>query len=98
MPLDPATRKAFLTKYGNVRGPGYIGGKGALIVPSNNDFSVIPRNIVALTAGNVTFLPVDQDDASPLTIYLDAGRTMPFFVRRITAASGTLATVEDLDL
>lgn len=72
-----------------------FGRKGAVVTPSDTvDISpTYAKTIVVLTAGNVSVLPVENDDASPIPFTdLSAGQLIPFQVRRVFA-TGTTATV-----
>jgi hypothetical protein len=75
--------------------PDQFGKVGAVITPSASDLTDIPKGVVLLTAGNVTVVPVANDNADALAfVGLPAGYIIPFRVRRVTAATATVATIE----
>lgn len=68
---------------------------GRIIPPSANDLDPIAKSIVTLAAGDVTILPVGNADIDTLSfVGVPAGWTAPFRVRRVTAATVAVATVE----
>ncbi len=68
--------------------------QGATIAPAADDLPTASR-IVVLAAGDATIIPVDNDDAGTLTFTgLAAGQILPFIVRRVTAATATLAMMD----
>jgi len=71
-------------------------GKSArVITPGASDFTPFAKAIVLLTAGNVTYIPVGNADGVPLAfVALPAGWVSPHRVRRVTAATATVATVD----
>jgi hypothetical protein len=73
-----------------------FGRKGALITPGNTDLPNVAKGIVCLQAGNVTIVPPENADGATLP-FLDCpvGFTPPYQVRRVTAATGVWATIED---
>lgn len=79
-----------------VRTPGSFGRKGRVVAPGADDLDPVPKAITCLTAGNLTVVPFGNDDADTLS-FLDvtAGFIPPFVVRRVTAATAIVATVED---
>lgn len=73
-----------------------LGRKGAAITPGASDLSGDPKAIVCTAAGNVTIVPEANDDADTLTFTGCAvGFIPPYVVRRVTAATGSWATVAD---
>ena len=71
-----------------------LGRKGASITPGATDLDPIPKAIVCLSAGDVTIVPVDNANATTLTFSgCSVGFIPPYRVRRVTAATGTWATV-----
>ena len=72
--------------------PGTI---GRIITPSATDLNPTAKSIVTLTAGNVTLVPAGNAPAVTLAfVGLPAGWVCPFRVRRVTAATATVATIE----
>lgn len=73
-----------------------FGRKSRIITPSTDDIDPIVKAIVCLTAGNVTVVPVaNSDDDALLFVNVPAGYVVPFQVRRVTAATAIVATIED---
>lgn len=76
-------------------GPSSFGKRGALITPSATDLEPIPKAVVCLSAGNVTIVPAGNANATELTFTgVPAGYVIPYRVRRVTAATATVATVQ----
>lgn len=68
---------------------------GRIITPGASDIIPTPKSIVTLTAGNVTLVPVGNAPAVTLAfVDLPAGWVCPYRVRRVTAATATVATIE----
>ena len=75
--------------------PQSFGRKGTLINPGATDLDPLPKSVVLLTSGNVTIVPVDNADADTMAfVGLPAGYIIPYRVRRVTAATATVWTVE----
>lgn len=73
-----------------------FGRSGRAITPGASDLDPIAKAIVCLAAGNVTIVPVDNANGDTLTFTgCDVGFSPPYLVRRVTAATGTWATVDD---
>ncbi len=74
-------------------GLGTFGRKGAAVTPHDaNDIAGGPvKAVVALTDGNLSVVPADQDTAISFTA-VSAGFIPPFIVRRVMA-TGTTCTV-----
>lgn len=73
-----------------------FGRKGAAITPGSSDLSGDPKAIVCTAAGNVTIVPHGNADATTLTFTgCPVGFIPPYVVRRVTAATGSWATVAD---
>lgn len=71
-----------------------FGRVGASITPAATDLDPIPKAIVCLAAGDVTIVPVDNANAATLSFTgCQVGFIPPYRVRRVTAATGTWATV-----
>jgi hypothetical protein len=65
------------------------------ITPGSSDISPRPRRVVVLATGNATIVP--EGNANEVTITftgLPVGYILPYYVRRVTAATATLATVD----
>lgn len=76
--------------------PSSYGTKGRVITPGADDIDPPAKAVVLLTSGNVTVVPMDNEDAAALAfVGVPAGFSPPFRVRRVTAATATVATVED---
>ncbi|WP_342360791.1 hypothetical protein [Terrarubrum flagellatum] len=95
MSVDPNARKALILRDAGFSTGGAYAYSGAILTPANADFSEIPRQIMALAEGDVTFLPIGNDDASPLTMHLYAGWSVPYFCRRVSSATATLCILKD---
>jgi hypothetical protein len=75
--------------------PGSLGTRMRVIVPSNTDLDPTPKTVTHLTGGNITIVPYDNANADPIPYTgVPAGWIAPCVVRRVTAATGTVATVE----
>lgn len=73
--------------------PQSFGMAGAVITPGNTDLPD-SRAVVCLAAGNVTVVPWNNLDGATLTFTgCPVGFVVPYVVRRVTAATGTWATV-----
>ena len=76
--------------------PTSFGRRGRLVSPGATDLDPIPKTIVLPVGGNVTIVPVNNtNDATISFTGLPAGATVPYQVRRVTAASAAVWTVED---
>jgi hypothetical protein len=76
--------------------PNSFGTKGAIIAPSANDLPATVKAITLLTAGDVTIVPVGNADGETLAyVGCAAGFSPPYRVRRVTAATATVASVTD---
>ncbi|UQD96139.1 spike base protein, RCAP_Rcc01079 family [Bradyrhizobium japonicum] len=73
-----------------------MGRRGTVVVPGPNDFvAVAPKGLVVLSAGDATVIPVENSDTGTLSfVGLTAGQLIPFMVRRVTAATAVLATID----
>ena len=74
------------------------GSKGRVVETSNTvDLDPYVKAIVLLTAGDVSYLPAENEDGAPLAFEgLPAGWVSPHRVRRVLA-TGTTATVATLE-
>jgi hypothetical protein len=69
---------------------------GKLVTPGATDFDPIPKAVTCVTAGNITIVPVGNADAAVIAYTgVPIGFIPPFRVRRVTAATATVWTVED---
>lgn len=72
-----------------------FGRKGRTITPGNDDLDPIAKSVVMLSAGDITIVPDGNDNAATLVFAgLAAGQIIPFVVRRVTACTGTCATID----
>lgn len=72
-----------------------FGRKGRTITPGATDLDPVAKSVVMLTAGDITIVPSGNADASTLVFAgLSAGYIIPFVVRRVTACTGTCATID----
>lgn len=71
-----------------------FGRVGAVITPGATDLDPLPKTVVLLTSGNVTIVPDGNANGSTLAFTgLPAGYIIPYRVRRVTAATATVASV-----
>ena len=74
--------------------PMQFGRKGATITPGATDLDPLPKGVVCLTGGDVTVVPEkNANDATLAFVGLPAGYIIPFRVRRVTAATATVASI-----
>jgi hypothetical protein len=83
--------------YNGAAGPTTFGRKGAVITPGGNDLpGGVAKAIVCTAEGDVTLVPAGNAVADTITFTAcPVGFSPPYQVRRVTAATGTWATVED---
>ena len=75
--------------------PSTPGPKGRIITPGATDLDPVAKSIVTLTAGNVTVVPVGNANGVTLAfVDVPAGWVCPYRVRRVTAATATIATID----
>ncbi len=73
-----------------------LGKKGDAITPGASDLAGGPKAITCLAAGNVTIVPLNNANGDTLTFTgCPVGFVPPYVVRRVTAATGSWATVLD---
>ncbi len=73
-----------------------FGRKGAVINPGAADLPNVAKAIVCLQAGDVTLIPVENGDSGTITFSgCPVGFIPPYQVRRVTAATGAWASVDD---
>jgi hypothetical protein len=74
--------------------PVQFGRAGAVITPGATDLDPLPKAIVCLTGGDVTVVPDGNANATTIAfVGLPAGYVIPYRVRRVTAATATVASV-----
>lgn len=72
------------------------GRRAAVVTPGASDLAETAKALLVLAAGNVTVVPLDNDDADTLTFTgLGAGQVIPLRIRRVTAATATVAAMLD---
>lgn len=72
-----------------------LGTSGRIVTPGATDLDPVAKAVTALTAGNVTIIPVGNADDKPLAfVGVPAGWISPYRVRRVTAATATVATID----
>ncbi len=76
--------------------PSGFGRKGRIITPGASDLDPIAKGIVCLTSGDVTVVPVGNANGDTIQFEdVPAGYVVPYQVRRVTAATATVASIED---
>jgi len=77
-------------------GPTAFGYSGAVITPGASDLPLNVKAIVCLSPGDVTIVPFNNADGATITFSgCQVGFCPPYVVRRVTAATGSWATVAD---
>lgn len=72
-----------------------LGHKGRIVTPGTGELSPVAKSIVMLSAGDITIQPLDNAETDQLAfVGLPAGAVIPFLVRRVTACTGTCATID----
>ncbi len=72
-----------------------FGFKGRVVTPASTDLDPIAKSIVMTAAGNITIVPLNNAAATTISFTdLPAGYVIPYFVRQVTACSGTCATID----
>lgn len=73
-----------------------LGTTSRIVTPGATDLDPIAKAVICLTAGDITIVPVGNANAVTLAfVGVPAGFIPPFRVRRVTAATATVATVDD---
>jgi hypothetical protein len=73
-----------------------FGTTARIITPGASDITPYPKGVVCLTAGNITIVPAENADGVTLAfVGVPAGYIPPYRVRRVTAATAIVATIED---
>lgn len=71
-----------------------FGTVGAVVTPAATDLPADVKAVVCLTGGDLTIVPVGNADGDTLAfVGVTAGFMPPYRVRRVTAATATVATV-----
>ncbi len=69
---------------------------GRIVTPGNTDLSPIAKAVVMGAAGSITIIPSGNANSVALAFTdVPAGWSPPFRVRRVTAATAPVYTVED---
>ncbi|MGQ4273386.1 spike base protein, RCAP_Rcc01079 family [Terrihabitans sp. B22-R8] len=77
------------------RGPNSLGTRMRVIAPGNANLDPVPKTVTHLTGGDITIVPFANPDGEAIAFKgVPAGWIAPCVVRRVTAATGTVATVE----
>lgn len=72
-----------------------FGRRGSVIVPGATDLPNVAKGLVCIAAGDATIIPVDNPDTGTIPFTgMSVGTVIPYVVRRVTAATATLATIE----
>jgi hypothetical protein len=72
-----------------------LGTRMRVAVPGAQDLEPIAKTVTHLTGGDITIVPLGNPDDEPISFTgVAAGWIAPCVVRRITAATGSVATVE----
>jgi len=75
--------------------PSSFGTKSRLVTPGAADITPTPKAVICATAGSLTIVPAGNDPAVTVTFPdVPAGFIPPFRVRRVTAATATVYTIE----
>ncbi len=74
-----------------------FGQQGVVITPGATDLTDgVCKGLFVAAAGNVTFVPVGNDNADTITVTAaPVGLVIPFRVRRVTAATATVVAIYD---
>lgn len=72
-----------------------FGRKSRIVTPGNTDIDPFAKSVVMLTAGDITIVPYGNDNGITIAFAgLPAGYIIPFQIRRVTACTGTCATID----
>ncbi|MBY5863276.1 spike base protein, RCAP_Rcc01079 family [Rhizobium leguminosarum] len=78
------------------RTPDGFGGKGLLVTPGATDLGINVKGVICTTAGDITIVPWDNLDGETITFTaVPAFFIPPYRVRRVTAATATVYTIEN---
>lgn len=76
--------------------PGGFGRKARIVTPSATDLDPIAKAVVCLTSGDITIVPPGNANGVTITFTgVPVGFIPPYRVRRVTAATATVATIDD---
>jgi hypothetical protein len=83
--------------YTHVAGPTTFGSRMVAVTPGSSDLpGGIAKAVVTLTDGDLTVVPADNADGETFEfVNVPAGYSPPCRVRRVTAATATVAAVYD---
>ncbi|MBX5131619.1 hypothetical protein HJB80_02790 [Rhizobium lentis] len=71
------------------------GRKGAVITPGASDLDPIAKAVVMTATGDITIVPVDNANSATITFTgCPVGFIPPYQVRRVTACTGTCASID----
>ncbi len=77
-------------------GPTAFGLSGAAITPGASDLPANVKAVVCTATGDVTIVPFNNDNAATISFTAcPVGFCPPYVVRRVTAATGSWATVAE---
>lgn len=80
----------------NFPSPMSFGRRGRLITPAAADIVPIAKSICLPAGGDVTIVPVNNANNETISfVGLSPGQTVPYQVRRVTAASSAVWSIED---
>ncbi|WP_155275930.1 spike base protein, RCAP_Rcc01079 family [Agrobacterium tumefaciens] len=75
--------------------PSSPGVRSRIVTPSQSDLPKIVKGVICLTAGDIAIVPANDDGSTPLQfVDVPAGFMPPYRVRRVTAATAVVATIE----
>lgn len=72
------------------------GSKSREITPSTDNLDPAIRYVVLAEAGDITVVPLGNDDADEVAfVGVQAGFVPPFSIRKVTEATGLVYSIED---
>lgn len=75
--------------------PDSLGTKGTAVTPGATDLASTVKGVVCITAGDITIVPWDNDNAATIAfVDVPAGFVPPYRVRRVAAATASVFTIE----
>lgn len=75
--------------------PDSLGTVGRAVTATAADLDPLPKAVVCLTSGNITVVPYGNADNDTIAfVNVQAGFVPPYRVRRVTAATANVATIE----
>ncbi|MDH7805723.1 spike base protein, RCAP_Rcc01079 family [Rhizobium sp. AN6A] len=76
--------------------PSSFGVRSRIVTPSQSDLPKVVKGVICLTSGNIAIVPAGDDGSAPLQfVDVPAGFVPPYRVRKVTAATAVIATIED---